>query len=203
MDMQLGSSPVGVPENALLNVAAIKIAQYYRVPSWAGVGGSDSKLPDAQQAYDFSLTAMPSALAGANVIHGLGAIESILTFDYAALITDAQQAERIMQIVGGIEISDDAMALDLIHEIGPGGEFLSHEHTLRHMREFSQAKLFDRRTREGWLEATGGKDLSERAYEEAKRIIATHEPMPLPDGAIADMKNLIKEYEAELKAEKP
>jgi trimethylamine--corrinoid protein Co-methyltransferase len=202
MDMQLGLSPAGVPENALLDVATVKMAQYYQVPSWVGGCGSDSKLPDAQQAYDFSLTAMPAALAGANVIYGLGAIESILTFDYAAMITGAQQAERIMRVVGGIEISDESMALDLIHEIGPGGEFLSHEHTFRHMREMSRGKLFDRRTREAWLEATDGKDLSQRAYEEARRIMSTHEPMALPDGASGAIKDLIKEYEDELKAEK-
>jgi len=202
MDMQLGTSPVGVPENALLTVATVKMAQYYQLPSWVGGGGSDSKLPDAQQAYDFSLTAMPAALAGANVIYGIGAIESILTFDYAAMITDAEQAERILRVVGGIEINDESMVLDVIHEVGPGGEFLSHEHTYRHMKQMSQAKLFDRRTRESWLEAAGGKDLSQRAYEEAKRIMTTHKPMALPDGAGEAIKDLIKEYEAELKAEK-
>jgi trimethylamine--corrinoid protein Co-methyltransferase len=71
------------------------------------------------------------------------------------------------------------------------------------MREMSRAKLFDRRTREAWLEATGGKDLSQRAYEEAKRIMTTHKPMALPDGASGAIKDLIKEYEDELKAGKP
>ncbi|MCK5795254.1 MAG: trimethylamine methyltransferase family protein, partial [Anaerolineales bacterium] len=118
MDMRSGLSPVGVPEMGLLSVAWAKLAQYYQLPSLVGGCGSDSKLPDAQQAYDFSLTAMPAALAGANIIYGIGAIESILTFDYAAMIMGAEQAKRIMRVVGGIDISDDAMALDLIHEIG-------------------------------------------------------------------------------------
>ena len=202
MDMRLGLSPVGVPENALLAVATVKMAQYYKLPSLVGGCGSDSKLPDAQQAYDFSLTAMPAALAGANIIYGIGAIESILAFDYAAMITGAEQAERILRVVGGIDISDESMALDLIHEIGPGGEFLSHEHTYRHMRQMSQAGLFDRRTRASWLKATGGEDLGTRAYGEAKRIMTTHEPMALPDGAGNAIKDLIKEYETELKAGK-
>lgn len=198
MDMRSGQSPVGVPENGLLSVAWAKLAQYYQLPSLVGGCGSDSKLPDAQQAYDFSLTAMPAALAGANIIYGIGAIESILTFDYAAMIMGAEQAKRIMRIVGGIDISDEAMALDLIHEIGPGGQFLGHEHTYRHMRELSQPELFDRRTRDAWLDATGGMDVAQLAYEKAGRIINEHVPAPLPEGAATAMRSIIKEYEAEL-----
>ncbi|MBW2593736.1 MAG: trimethylamine methyltransferase family protein [Deltaproteobacteria bacterium] len=198
MDMRSGLSPVGVPEMGLLSVAWAKLAQYYQLPSLVGGCGSDSKLPDAQQAYDFSLTAMPAALAGANIIYGIGAIESILTFDYAAMIMGAEQAKRIMRVVGGIDISDDAMALDLIHEIGPGGQFLTHEHTYRHMREMSQSELFDRRTRDAWMKATDGINVAERAYEEAGRIISEHTPAPLPEGAATAMRAIIKEYEAEL-----
>jgi trimethylamine--corrinoid protein Co-methyltransferase len=198
MDLRLGSSPVGVPEMALLSVSVAKLAQYYRFPSWVGACGTDSKIPDAQQAYDFTLTALPAALAGANIVYGMGAMESLLTFDYAAMITGAEQAERIMRIIGGIPITDESMVLDLIHEVGPGGNFMSQEHTYRHMRSMSQSKLFDRRTREDWLEMTGGKDVTERAYEEAMRIMAEHKPMPLPNGAAEQISALVADYEAEL-----
>lgn len=198
MDLRLGCSPVGVPEMAQLSVAWAKIAQYYKIPSWVGGCATDSKEPDAQQAYDFSLTAMPAALAGANVIYGLGAIESILTFDYASMITGAEQAKRIMQVISGIEISDESMNLDLIHEIGPGGEYMTHKNTFENMRSLSSSTLFNRMTREGWETKMNGKDLTELAHEEAQRILAEHEPMPLPEGAIEEINSLIEAYEAEL-----
>ena len=199
MDLRLATSPVGVPELALLSVATAKMAQFYQVPSLVGGCASDSKIPDAQQAYDFSLTTIPAALAGANTIFGVGAIESILTFDYAAMITGAEQAERIVRLVGGIDVNDETMALDLIHEVGPGGHFISHKHTFDHMKEMSQAKLFDRKTRDRWQLETGGKSVSELAYKEAKRIADTHVPLALPDGAEKEMDDLIKAYEEQLK----
>ncbi len=200
MDLQLGCSPVGVPEMALLSSAWAKLAQFYKLPSLVGACASDSKLPDAQQAYDFTLTAMPAALAGANIIYGLGAIESLISFDYAAMIMGAEQAGRIMQVLGGIEINDETMALDLIHEVGPGGEYLTKKHTFQHMRSMSSSKLFNRLNRDAWEKKMGDKTITEQAYEEAGRIMDTHTPMPLPDGALEEINALIEAYEDELKS---
>jgi trimethylamine---corrinoid protein Co-methyltransferase len=196
MDLRFASSPVGVPEMALFSVAAVKMAQFYKMPSWVGGGASDSKQPDVQQAYDFSLTAFPPALAGANTIFGIGSIESILTFDYAAMITGAEQAERMIKVINGIDINDMTLAADLIQEVGPGGDYISHKHTYQHMREISQSKLFDRRSREVWLKSTNGKDINLAAYDEAKRIIKTHQPLPLPNGADKKIESKMAEYEA-------
>lgn len=198
MDLRFATSPVGVPEMALFSVAAAKLAQFYQIPSWVGGGGSDSKQPDVQQAYDFSLTAMPAALAGANTIFGIGAIESILTFDYASMITGAEQAERIMRLVKGIDINDISLAVDLIQEVGPGGNYISHRHTYQHMREISQSKLFDRRSREAWQKTIAGEDIIHQAYAEAQRIIDTHQPLPLPDGVGAKIELKIAAYEEKI-----
>lgn len=197
MDMQLGSSPVGVAELALLSVAWAKLAQYYKLPSWVGACASDSKEPDAQQAYDFSLTAIPAALAGANIIYGIGALESVLTFDYSAMITGAEQVQRIMRLIQGIIINDERLAVDLIHEVGPAGDFLSHDHTHNYMYQFSRSSLFDRRSRDDWEAHTQGKSLNERAYAKAADIIANHTPLPLPPGAAEMISQTIAEFEAE------
>lgn len=90
------------------------------------------------------------------------------------------------------------MALDLTNEVGPGGEYITHEHTLNHMRYLSQSTLFDRRDRENWLKHSGGKALAERAYEEAMHIVENHEPISLPAGAAETMKAIIDDYEAAL-----
>ena len=198
MDLRLAGSPVGVPENALLSVAWAKLAQYYHLPSWIGGCASDSKLPDAQQGYDFSLTAIPAALAGANVLFGLGAIDSLLTFDYAAMMMGAEQAERIMRVVAGIEINDQTMALDLIHEIGPGGEYLTHKHTFEHMHAMSRGKLFNRLNRDAWTAKMSGTSIVEQAYEQAIEIMSTHEPMPLAEGADEKIQEILDTYEAEV-----
>ena len=200
MDLRLGCSPVGVPEMAQLSVACAKMAQYYKLPSWVGGCASDSKLPDAQQGYDFTLTALPAALAGANMIYGLGAIDSIMTFDYASMLMGAEQAERIVRLISGITIDDENMALDLIHEVGPGGGYMTNKHTFQHMRKMSVGKLFNRLNRDTWEKKMKGKPIAEQAYYTAKSIIDTHIPMPLPEGAMAKINDLIAAYEDELKS---
>jgi trimethylamine--corrinoid protein Co-methyltransferase len=89
------------------------------------------------------------------------------------------------------------VALDVIDQVGPAGEYLTQQHTYEHMRDFSQNKLFDRRTRDGWNEQ-GAKDLTERAYEKARYIIENHQPKPVPEGAAAAMQKITADYEAEL-----
>jgi trimethylamine--corrinoid protein Co-methyltransferase len=138
---------------------------------------------------------MMAALGGVNMIFGLGLLETGITFDYAKLLIDNEIARMIKETLAGIRITRETLALDIIREVGPGGEFISHEHTYQHFREeLSQYKLFDKQTRSNW-EAQGGKDLVEKAYEEAKKIVESHKPMALPSGAAAKIQDIVKEAE--------
>ncbi|MBU2601794.1 MAG: trimethylamine methyltransferase family protein [Actinobacteria bacterium] len=199
MDLRRSVAPIGVPELALHGVAGIQLMQYYDLPTWAGACASDSKIPDAQQGYDFTLTAMPAALVGANVIYGIGALESVITFDYAAMIMGAEQAGRIKRIVQGIDLSGLDEAVALIEEVGPGGEYITHDHTFAHMRELSSSSIFDRKARELW-ERDGSKSAADRAYVEARRILASHEPAPLDDGVTEKLDAILAAREAEARA---
>ena len=198
LDLRFGTSSIGSPEYGMINAAIAKLAQYYRLPSYVGGGASDSKIPDIQSGYEFALSATLSALAGGNIVFGSGVLEQGLTIDYAKLVMDAEMIRMIQVAIGGIEISDDKLAMDVIHEVGPGGAYISHEHSLRSMRSQSRSKLFDRRSRADWMEITEGAAMDERAYEVAIGIIQNHEPYPLPEGAPATMDEIVKEFEKEL-----
>jgi trimethylamine--corrinoid protein Co-methyltransferase len=84
--------------------------------------------------------------------------------------------KRFMQ---GLEVSEETLALDVIDEIGPHGDFLGTKHTQRHYREDWYPQLFDRNSFESWA-AAGGKTLRQRASERVEEILAEHEPEPLP-----------------------
>lgn len=197
MDLKQMVGACGAPEHGMLSAGAVKMAQYYQLPSWIGGGVSDSKIPDAQAGYEYTMNALVGSLAGANIVYGAGALDLGLTIDYAKLLMDAEMIKYIKKIIGGIEFSDEALALEVIHKAGPGGEFMTSEHTFNHMRQQSQPKLFDRKSRDAWIEA-GAKDATERAYEEAVNILANHKPQPLPKGAAEAIQAIISDYEAEL-----
>ena len=152
---------------------------------------------DAQSGHEKTITGLLPALAGANLIYGLGMIEMGMTIDYGQLVMDNEFARMIKQVVGGIPVNDEALAVDVIHEIGVGKNFLSHPNTFKHMRSQSQPKLIDRRTREDW-EAGGRTDIYQRALEEARYIIENHKPEPLPEDVLAAMRSIVTESEAEL-----
>jgi trimethylamine--corrinoid protein Co-methyltransferase len=136
-------------------------------------------------------------LAGANLIYGLGMIEMGMTIDFGQLVMDNEFAKMIKFLLHGIPVNDETLAVDVIREIGIGKNFLSHDATFKHMRSQSQPKLIDRRTREEW-EASGSTDISERASEEARRILETHKPDPLPDDVLATIRSIVEEAEEEL-----
>ncbi len=140
---------------------------------------------------------MLPALAGANLIYGLGMIEMGMTIDYGQLVMDNEFARMIKQVVQGIAVNDETLAVDVMHEIGVGKNFLSHDHTFKHMRSQSQPKLIDRRTREDW-EAGGRTDIYQRALEEARYILENHKPEPLPENVLTTIRSIVEESEAEL-----
>jgi trimethylamine--corrinoid protein Co-methyltransferase len=137
------------------------------------------------------------ALAGANLIYGLGMIEMGMTIDYGQLVMDNEFARMIKHVVGGIPVNDESLAVDVIHEIGVGKNFLSHDNTFKHMRSQSQPKLIDRRTREDW-EDRGRTDIYQRALEEARYILENHKPEPLPENVLTTIRSIVAESEAEL-----
>ena len=137
-----------------------------------------------------------AALAGTNLIYGLGMIESGVTFDYAQLVMDDEIARMVKQVVGGIRVDDESLAVDDIAAVGAFGDFLSLDATMKHMREASQPDLIDRRVREDW-EARGATDLSRRSLLKARHILETHQPEPLPDEVIAQVRSIVDKADRE------
>jgi len=202
LDLRFGTSAIGSPEYGMINASLAKMAQYYRLPGWVGGGASDSKEPDIQSGYEFTLSATLSALSGGNIIFGSGVLEQGLTMDYAKLIMDAEMIRMIQIALGGVVVNDETLAMDIIHEVGPGGAYISHEQNLRYMRSQSRVELFDRRSRGDWMDITQGKSIRDRAYAKAIDILENHKPYALPDKASDAMKEIVDEYEMELKKKK-
>jgi trimethylamine--corrinoid protein Co-methyltransferase len=78
-----------------------------------------------------------------------------------------------------VALDADALALEVIHKVGPGGDFLTQKHTLKHFRELWQPVLFDRRRFEEWV-AGGSQPLGKRLQDKTIALIDGHEAEPLP-----------------------
>ena len=149
-----------------------------------------------QTGHEKTLTALMAALAGTNLIYGLGMIESGVTFDYAQLVIDNEIARMVKHVVGGVRVDDESLAVDDIASVGSFGDFLSLDATMRHMRDTSQPELIDRRVREDW-EARGSTDMYQRATEKACGLLETHQPEPLPDDVLAQVRSIVDKADRE------
>ncbi|MBN2203761.1 MAG: trimethylamine methyltransferase family protein [Thermoleophilia bacterium] len=195
LDLRLGCAAVGSPELALVSAAVAQLARRYGLPSFVAGGVGDGKTSDAQAGHEKTLTALLPALAGANVIFGLGMVESGLTFDFAQLVMDAEFARMLEHACRGIPVDAEHLALPDIAAVGPFGDFLTLDATLRHMREQSRPRLIDRSVHEEWT-AGGRLDIYARAGDAARRILDEHVPDPLPDDVMREMDRVVAEAEA-------
>ena len=142
------------------------------------------------------MTGILPALAGANVIYGLGMLEMGITFDLAQLVWDHEIAEMILHSMQGVPVNDTTLAVDVIKEMGIGQDYLSHPTTFEHMRSQSQAKLMDRRMREDW-EANGSTDAYKRSHDKMLDILETYEPPQMSDSVLTDIREIVTEAEKE------
>jgi trimethylamine--corrinoid protein Co-methyltransferase len=156
-------------------------------------------VPDAQAGHEKTLTAICAAMAGTNLIYGAGMLESGLVFSYAQLVIDNDIFKMVRKVMQGMHIDDENLALEVIASVGPGGDFLMQEHTMKYMRTLpSTPNVIDRGNRERWL-SFGGKGLGERAAERAAEILANHQPEPLSSEATSALRAIVEESEAEIK----
>jgi len=190
MDMTYGTAPLGSPESGLLSAGVAALARYYALPSVVAGGWADSKLTDAQAGHEKTLTTLLVGLAGPSLVLGMGSLELGMTLSLAQLVIDDETVAMVERVVGGVRVTDETLAVDLIKEMGPGKDFLGQKHTRAHQREEqSKVGLIDRRMRGGW-EKRGGKDLAQRAAERAREILETHKPEPLSPEVAVELRTI-------------
>ncbi len=124
-------------------------------------------------------------------------LESGMTWSHEQLLIDNDIVTMVKHAIQGIDVTDDTMAVDIVKQAHQIKDFLHQKHTIKYMREQSRPKLIDRTTRGTW-EAKGGKDLTQRAREEARRILKTHQPEPLSDDVKKTLREIVEGARKEL-----
>lgn len=170
---------VGVYESPEGRNGRAELAHYYGLPVFGLAGASDSKIPDQQAAAEASLSMLIEAFYGVNLIHDVGYLESGKCNSLEQLVICDEIINYIKRFMQGVEVNDETLALDLIHQVGHKGDFLGNKHTRQYFRKDWYPNLFDRVTYEAW-EKAGNKSLQERANERVEYILKNHQPEPLP-----------------------
>jgi len=179
MDMSSMILAYGAPELSLMMAGVTELAHYAGLPLWQTGGCTDSKTFDAQAMIEGSLSCFFSALTGGDLCHDVGYTESAMTgsvFQLAAMDEAIAYSRRITR---GIEVNEDTLAVDVIHNVGPNGHYLKQQHTRRYYKtEFWYPNLHDRRNYEEWADM-GKMTMKDRTIARVHDILATHQPSPI------------------------
>ena len=196
IDMATSILSYGAPELALISAAMTDVAKWLRLPMFSTAGCSDAKVLDQQAAIEAAVSIVVAALSGANLIHDVGYLESGLLGSFDMLVMSNEVIGMAKHILGGVTVTPETLAVDVIERVGPGGHYLTQEHTRKHFRtELWFPTLMDRQQRRSW-EAGGRKTMAERVRAKVVDILEHHEPLPIPAEVKARLKEIVAQADA-------
>ena len=195
MDMSAMILSYGAPELSLMMAGITELAHYAGLPLWQTGGCTDSKTFDEQAITEGSLSVFFSALTAGDLCHDVGYTESGMTGSVFQLTAMDESIGYSRRITRGIEVSEETLAVDAIHRVGPNGHYLKDEHTMRHYKsEYWLPNLVDRRSYEDW-ELMGKKSFKDRTAARVQDILATFEQVPIKPETEELIKKVLTEAE--------
>jgi trimethylamine--corrinoid protein Co-methyltransferase len=172
LDMRYASFAYGAPELSILSAGLAEMSEYIGLPVFTAAGCSDSKLEDIQAALEAAVSIHSAILSGATLVHDVGFLESAMTGSLHQLVLSDEIISMARHIVKGVFVTEESMAEQAIHAVGPGGDFSGLEHTRkwRSLRWSSQlAERAASRRQDG-----GGPGLKARVHDRLIRLLETH-----------------------------
>lgn len=185
VDMKTGAPAFGTPEYMKAVIAGGQLARRYGVPYRTSNTNAANTL-DAQAAYESAMSLWALTQGGGNfIMHAAGWSEGGLTASFEKFILDVDMLQMVAEFLTPLDVSRDALALDAIRDVGPGGHFFGTAHTLaRYESAFYTPLLSDWRNHETWTEA-GGPTTYDHASRVCKETLARYQRPPL-DAAIEE-----------------
>jgi len=182
-DMRTTQVTYGSPEQNLGKAAVIQMAHRYGIPIYGLGGGVEAKFPDAEAASEAAMEMLINGLAGMTLSQSLGTLAFGMYGSQEMAVICDEIVNSIRRVLEGITINDDTLALDVIRDVGYGGSFLQHDHTVRHFRrEMYFPKLFKRQSLDEWAKA-GAQQAHQVAHDRVVEILSKAGPVALPDSA--------------------
>jgi len=167
----------GAIECGMMNAAIHQLAHHIGVPNYNSSGLTDSKIPDAQTGWEKAMTTLLAAMGGSNYVHhAAGMLESMLTVAYEQYVIDDEIIGMCCKVLEGIKVDDEHIALEVIDAVGPGGTFITSDHTVDHMHTeyFRGNNVTDQKGRDEWSK-DGSPDARKRACDIVRKILSAKE----------------------------
>jgi trimethylamine--corrinoid protein Co-methyltransferase len=192
-DLRSGAYTGGGPEDFLYGAATNVLSDFYNIPLSMGSFATGAKEPNWQAGIENSLSTFMASIVMSDMLLGVGFLHGSRIWSFAEMMMDCEIFSIIRKTLQGIVVDDETLALDTIAAVGPGGNFLSQKHTLKHMRELFLPEFMDRRPFNEWEERKD--DARDWALAKARRRLETHHPDPLDESVSNEMAKIIASLE--------
>jgi len=189
MDLRRMEVTMGSVEMGMMNAAAVQLAKLYNLPICASGGVTESKRPDIQAGFEKGFSNLAVAMTGADCIYlAAGMIDSANSISYEQFVIDNEIIGMILRILSGITVNEETLGFDVIEKVGPGGNFVTEDHTVDHMMdEFFYPNLSVRCNFDIW-EERGRPDMLSRAHDLVQKILEEGKEGLLDLDVIAEIK---------------
>ncbi|MCG6884575.1 MAG: trimethylamine methyltransferase family protein [Silicimonas sp.] len=176
IDMGSGAPTFGTPEAGQITLGMGQLARRLGLPYRSAGSFCGSKLPDAQAAYETANSLNMGLLSGVNfMLHAAGWLEGGLVASFEKFVMDADQLGILHRMARGVDVSEDAQAMDAIREVGPGGHYLGCAHTQANFKTaFWRTNLLDYRPYETWAE-DGSPDTQALAAKRVASLLSQYQ----------------------------
>jgi trimethylamine--corrinoid protein Co-methyltransferase len=188
-DLRTGAYTGGGPEDFLFGAATNVLSDFYDIPLSMGSFATGAKEPDWQAGIENSLSTFMASIVMSDMLLGVGLLHGSRIWSFEQMLMDCEIFDLVYQIMQGIVVDDETLALDAIRAVGPGGNFLAQKHTKKHMRDLWLPQFMDRRSYEVWEQKRDG--ARDWAREKAKNILETHQPDPLDPKLEAELERIV------------
>jgi trimethylamine---corrinoid protein Co-methyltransferase len=183
--MQYGTLSIGSPEMAVNTAATAQMARFYNLPVRGGGAVTDSKTVDSQSASESMMSMMMATMAGINfILHSAGILEGYMTASYEKFVLDSEICGMCKRIKRGEQVVADKLAIDVINQVGPRGEYLTHKHTFQNFKQELYNPILGERDNFANWSTKGGLTMEQRANIKYKDILKNYE-QPDIDKAVA------------------
>ncbi len=193
MDMKTGGLAIGAPELSMVVSATAQMARFYHLPSRSGGALTDAHIPDAQAALESTMALVTAMRNGINfILHAGGILGSYISASFEKFVIDEETCAMVRKIIQPIEITDDSIDVEMIKQVGIGGQYLTQPKTFQLCRtEFFLSGLMNRKAYAGWRD-DGKKALVEVASEKVNERLASYEKPDIDPKVEADLSEFVK-----------
>jgi trimethylamine--corrinoid protein Co-methyltransferase len=171
---------------------ATSMGRYYHLPVFGLGGATDSKVLDQQSAAEATLGLFTAQLNGANIIHDCGFMDAGMQGSLQLMVIDDDLIGFLRAATAPVEVNAETLAIEVMEELGPNGNYLAHDHTYEHFRDPYYSDLADKRQYDNWVEQ-GASTMEERAAEKVDRLLEEHQPAPLPEEVQTELRAMVED----------